>query len=335
MEGIYIKGVFRISVILIVILNIVGCGQRISSTKNEEIKQNNDTVEQEEKIEIPSTEKIIDTLCSDDFGGRLAGSDGDEKAEQYISGILNDLNLESVFAGQYYEPYTQEVFKTYGITNENEPAGNKEVHNLVGVIKGNDSTKAVILSAHFDHVGYQHGKIIRGALDNASGVATLVRIADILKKESENKTFNQDIIFAFFDGEEEGLRGSKYFVNEIKKQYTNIYDINIDCIGGKQAGKISLNNKSKISDKLTEAIKETFKDNNMDYSNVELKGATSDHRSFERSGIPNIFIGQDNLKPYVHKETDTPDTLNFGEIDKVADVVSKFIEKNDGRTFKD
>jgi hypothetical protein len=146
---------------------------------------------------------------------------------------------------------------------------------------------------------------------------------------------NQDIIFALFDGEEEGLKGSKYFVNNIKGQYTDIYDINIDCIGGKQAGKISLYNKSKISDKLTKAMRETFKENNMEFSNVELKGGTSDHRSFEMNSIPNIYIGQDNLKPYVHKETDTPDTLDFNEIDKAAAVLSNFIEVNDNKTFND
>lgn len=332
MEGIFIKCVFRIIILLIVMFNIVGCSQRIDLTKNEEMKQENNIIEEEKKIEIPNTEKIIETLCSDDFGGSLAGSDGDEKAEQYITGILNDLKLDSVFAGQYYEPYTQEVFKTYGITNENEPAGNKEVHNLVGVIKGNDSTKAVVISAHFDHLGYQDGKIIKGALDNASGVATIIRIADILKKESENKTFNQDIIFAFFDGEEEGLRGSKAFVNDMQGKYSKLYNINVDCVGGKQAGKISLNNKSKISDKLTEAMKEIFKSNNMEYSNVVASG-TSDHKNFERNGIPNIYIGQENIKPYIHNSTDTPDTLDFNEIDKVSAVLSNFIEINDGKTF--
>jgi Zn-dependent M28 family amino/carboxypeptidase len=334
LEGLAIKNIFILSVILLLTLSITGCTPKANTNQMKAV-ENNNTEEAQKSIVIPNTKETIDTLCSDDFGGRLTGSDGDEKAGQYISGILKDLKLDAVFAGQYYEPYTQEVFKTYGITNENEPSGNKEVHNLLGVIKGNDSTKAVVISAHFDHLGYQHGKIIRGALDNASGVAAVIRVADILKKKSENKTFNQDIIFAFFDGEEEGLKGSKYFVKDIKDKYTDIYNINIDCVGGKQAGKISLNNKSKISDKLTEAIKETFKENNMDYSNVELKGATSDHKSFERGGIPNMYIGQDNLKPYVHKETDTPDTLNFDEIDKIADVVSKFIEKNDGRTFKD
>lgn len=47
---------------------------------------------------------------------------------------------------------------------------------------------------------------------------------------------------------------------------------------------------------------------------MKLKGATGDHKSFEQNGLPNIFIGQDNLKPYIHN----PDTLDYDEIDRVA-----------------
>jgi Zn-dependent M28 family amino/carboxypeptidase len=328
-----IKNIFRLSVILVLTLSITGCTQNANT---DEIKvSDNSNIEEAQKSKVViDTKEIINTLCSDDFEGRLAGSNGDDKTENYIIKTIKDLNLDPLFHGEYSEPYTQEVFKTYGITNENETLGNKEVHNLAGYIKGKDSSKAVVISAHFDHLGYQKGNIIRGALDNASGVAAVIRVADNLKKKSESKTFNQDIIFAFFDGEEEGLKGSQYFVKDIKGQYTDIYDINIDCIGGKQAGKISLNNKSKISDKLTNAMRETFKENNTEFSDVELKGGTSDHRSFEKSGFPNIFIGQDNIRPYIHNATDTPDTLDFDEIDKVAAVVSEFVDINDGKSFK-
>lgn len=333
MEGLVIKNIFKLSVILVLTLSITGCTQ--ANTDQLKAVDNNNIEEAQKSIVIPNTKEIINTLCSDDFEGRLAGSEGDDKTENYITQTIKDMKLDPLFHGDYSEPYIQEVFKTYGITNENETLVNKEVHNLAGFIKGTDSTKAIVISAHFDHLGFQKGKIIRGALDNASGVAAVIKVADNLKKKSESKTFDQDIIFAFFDGEEEGLKGSQSFVKNIKDQYTDIYDINIDCIGGKQAGKISLNNKSKISDNLTKEMRKTFKDNNIEFSNVELKGGTSDHRSFERSNIPNIFIGQDNIRPYIHNPTDTPDTLEFDEIDKIAAVVSEFVELNDGKSFKD
>ena len=310
-------------------LNITGCEKKLNT------KQDSEIVKQDVKIEIPSTKEIIDILCSDDFGGRLVGSEGNKKAEDYISEVYKKLQLEQLFQNSYYESYTQEVLKTFKMNSNADNRGEKQVDNLIGVIKGSNSTKAVVISAHFDHLGYKDGKIIRGALDNASGVAALIRIANTLKNESKNKAFSMDIIITAFNGEEIGSGGSKYFVNDIKGKYSNIYNINIDSIGGKQAGKISLNNKSKISDKLTSSIKDSFKDNNMDFSNANLTGIIGDERSFEAKGIPNIYIGQENLKLYVHKETDTPDALDYDVIDKVADVFSKFVEGNDDKTFND
>jgi len=68
-----------------------------------------------------------------------------------------------LFEDSYYEPYTQEVYKKYGLIDKDDKPENKQVNNVVGVIKGKDSKKAVVISAHFDHLGYLDGKIIRGA----------------------------------------------------------------------------------------------------------------------------------------------------------------------------
>ena len=330
---IIIKYAFKLSIVVILLGCFTGCTKNLNTRQVEDTKQNNDVVEQNAKIEIPSTEEIVNTLCSDDFGGRLVGSEGNKKAEDYISEMYKKLQLDPLFQNSYYESYTQEVLKTFKMNSGADNREEKQVDNIIGFIKGSDSTKAVVISAHFDHLGYKDGQIIRGALDNASGVSALIRIANTLNNESKNKTFNMDIIIAAFNGEEIGSEGSKHFVKDIKGKYSSIYNINIDSIGGKQAGKISLNNKSKISDKLTSAIKNTFKDNNMSFSDAHLTGINGDERSFEAQGIPNIYIGQENLKSYVHKETDTPDTLDYNEIDKVADIFIKFIETNDGKTF--
>lgn len=145
--------------------------------------------------------------------------------------------------------------------------------------------------------------------------------------------FNRDIIFTSFNSEEMEHEGSKYFVDKIKNKYSSLYNINIECIGGKKSGKISLNNKSKISNKLTEAMKETFRNNNMEFSNVALKNLTSDHMSFENEGFHNICIRQEHIYQYIHEATDTPDTLDSNEINEVAKVICDFIEKNDGNDF--
>lgn len=330
---IQIKKIVSVLVAILIGLNIVACSHNGNEYKADKDNIEKNTVVQEKAYIIPSTVEIVETLCSDEFGGRLVGSEGNKKTENYISDILKNMNLDVMSDESYFEPYTQEVCNKYGVIDENDKSEEKQVNNVIGVISGRDNSKAIVISAHFDHIGYQDGEIIRGALDNASGVATVIKIAASLKKQSEEKPFSRDIIITLFNGEETAQEGSKAFINDIKGKYTNLYNINIDCVGGKNAGKISLNNKSEISDKLTSAMKQVFENNNMEYSDVKLRGATSDHKSFEKAGLSNIFIGQDNLKPYIHNSTDNPDTLDYDEIDKLAEVISSFIYENSDKDF--
>src|SRR4029077_19217253 len=76
----------------------------------------------------------------------------------------------------------------------------------------------VIVSAHYDHVGYGKpnnsfgpiGHIHKGADDNASGVAGLLAIIDAFNKLPEHP--KRSLLFAFWDGEEQGLLGSRYWL---------------------------------------------------------------------------------------------------------------------------
>ncbi|EJP6471468.1 M20/M25/M40 family metallo-hydrolase [Clostridium sp. L74] len=290
------------------------------------------TQDDKETVKFTTTKEVVNTLCSDEFEGRLTGSKGNKKAEEYVSKIFKDIGLSPLFGDSYYHKYSQDILKIYGESNEGDKVGT--VNNVIGVIKGKDSKKAVVISAHFDHAGYEEGKLIRGALDNASGVSALIKIANDLQEKSKGRPFDMDIVICAFNGEEEGSAGSRAFVNEItsKSLYDNLYNINIDCIGSKKAGKLALKNKSKVSDKLYSSMKNTLKKNNVEFADTEVKGA-SDHGSFEFKNIPNFFFVQENIEDLVHKPTDTPDTLNYEQIDKIANAVVDFVETNNGMTF--
>ncbi|MBZ9608914.1 M28 family peptidase [Clostridium estertheticum] len=191
-----------------------------------------------------------------------------------------------------------------------------------------------VMTALFDHLGYVNGKLIRGALDNASGIAAIVQTAHKLEEKSKIKLFDTDIIVCVFNGEETGLNGSRALVKEIKSKlaYTDLYNINIDCIGGKEGGKLALKNKSTVSNKLYDAVKISMKKNNIEFADVAVHGL-GDHLSFERAGIPNVFFVQENVVKLVHKPTDTPSILDYGQINKTASAICNFIETNDGVDF--
>lgn len=320
------------------VLTVTSCSfsknSKNATENNGQSVNNQKTIQIQVSVKIPTIQEIVSTLCSDEFEGRLVGSKGNEKAGQYIKNIFKDLGITPLFGDNYYEKYSQEVIGTYG--GDGSDCKVEMVNNVVGVIKGKNSKNAVVISAHFDHIGYQEGKLVRGALDNASGVSALIQIAHILKEKSKEKPYDMDIIICSFNGEEEATRGSLAFVTEIKSKslYNSLYNINIDSIGAKNGGEnLALKNKSKISSNLYTAVRNTFKNDNVSFADTAVKG-TGDNWSFENAGIPNVFIVQENIEKLVHKPTDNPDILDYDKINKIANAICDFVDSNDGIMFQ-
>ena len=87
--------------------------------------------------------------------------------------------------------------------------------NVVAVLRGSDATlkrQAVMLTAHYDHLGIHPGQsgdnIYNGAIDNATGCATLLEMARAFASAPQPPS--RSLIFAAVTGEEQGLRGSEF-----------------------------------------------------------------------------------------------------------------------------
>lgn len=109
-----------------------------------------------------------------------------------------------------------------------------ESQNVVGLYEGSDPKlkhEYIVLSAHLDHLGIGEpvngDKIYNGAMDDASGVASLIEIARLL---SEGKMkLRRSVIFLAVTGEEKGLQGSRYFAGHPTVKASQIVaDINMD-----------------------------------------------------------------------------------------------------------
>ena len=138
-------------------------------------------------------------------------------------------------AKKYFEDATAtlDVKLRIGISEKNRLG-----HNVVGYINNNAPT-TVILGAHFDHLGYGEDgnsmirtgemNIHNGADDNASGTAALIELARKLKGSDAK---NNNYLFIAFSGEELGLFGSKYYVDNPTIDLKNAnYMINMDMVG--------------------------------------------------------------------------------------------------------
>jgi Zn-dependent M28 family amino/carboxypeptidase len=114
--------------------------------------------------------------------------------------------------------------------------------NVVGVLEGSDpklKNEYIILNAHSDHVGvakgdHSHGdegeqtdKIYNGALDNASGVTTLLEVARMFKESGVRP--KRSILFAAVTAEEKGLLGSEYLAkNPVVPIKQIVANVNLD-----------------------------------------------------------------------------------------------------------
>lgn len=118
--------------------------------------------------------------------------------------------------------------------------------NVVGVVEGSDRVRKseyVVYTAHWDHLGVGEAdasgdRIFNGAYDNASGVAAVLGIADVLARIPERRRPKRSAVFVFTTAEEQGLLGAEYYARHplvpLSKTAANI---NID--GANWVGKVS------------------------------------------------------------------------------------------------
>jgi Zn-dependent M28 family amino/carboxypeptidase len=124
-----------------------------------------------------------------------------------------------------------------------------EAFNVIGILEGNDpilKSEAVVIGAHYDHLGrggrgslaVNSTEIHHGADDNASGVAAMLELARKFAAEKKNK---RTLIFIAFGGEEEGLLGSKFYVNNpVFPLDKTVAMINLDMVGRLNENKLTV-----------------------------------------------------------------------------------------------
>ena len=169
--------------ILISLFILTGCSNSI----NKSTISNNLTFEVEKNYTELGIRGIMEELTSDNYLSRVVGTDENTRTQEFIKDYFEYVGLEPFNNDTFYHEVnlTNEMRRIFNPNEKN----NNEVNNIIGVIKGKDSSKAVVISAHLDHVTVRERiqetanindssqiKItkIEGAIDNASGVSVLL-----------------------------------------------------------------------------------------------------------------------------------------------------------------
>ena len=286
-------------------------------------------------INRSSAEATINFLASDELQGREAGFHGSRVTSEYIVSLLQWMGV-SPLADCYFQP-----FDAY--RKERQKKGRLEVHpdsiaklkqevhqklsmrNVLGMIPGKNTKEYVIVGAHFDHLGIDPAldgdQIYNGADDNASGVSAVLQIARAFLASGQQPERN--VIFAFWDGEEKGLLGSKYFVQTCPFLSQIKGYLNFDMIGRnnkpqqpKQVVYFYTAAHPVFGDWLKEDIRKYGLQLEPDYRAWENPIGGSDNGSFAKVGIPIIWYHTDGHPDY-HQPSDHADRLNW---DKVVEI---------------
>jgi Zn-dependent M28 family amino/carboxypeptidase len=223
--------------------------------------------------------------------------------------------------------------KRMGITNWFQDVQNDSlvIRNVLGMIKGVDTTKCIVVSAHYDHLGVRNDSIFAGADDNASGVSGMLALANRWNKREQRPPCN--LIFAAWSAEEKGMLGSKYFVQNFPTgKESFLLNMNFDMISRSDPQDATCNIleigilKGRDDYKELALSHNRSSGSNFDLGFWETDGnGGSDYISFSAHGIPVMafFAG---LNGDYHSPADTRDKIDWEKMIRVLKLANSCLE---------
>ena len=279
--------------------------------------------------------QTVEYLASQELGGRYPGSAGDTLASEFIKYQLRGLKLKRIVKGKKKMGYFHNF--TYGKT------GQRHTHNIIAVLPGKDKKlkhEYILVGSHYDHLGLG-GKdsgsrrpdtlaVHPGADDNASGDAVVLELAKHFKKARQPRS----IIFAFFGAEEQGLIGSKQFVEWMKKEDTGrkhlpnnikgiVAMVNLDMVGRMRDNSLSVSGTGTSSNfkALAEQVAEKT---SVNISCTADGYGPSDQASFVAADIPVLYLTTGGHMEY-HTPADVPSTINYDGMQQTLNYTKELV----------
>ena len=261
-------------------------------------------------------------LASQELGGRYPGTAGDSLASAYIVDQLRSLKLKPIIKAKKEKGFYQD----FNFTKKEQEI---TTHNILAVLPGKDKQlrhEYIVVGSHYDHLGMGgEGSGSRrpdtlavhpGADDNASGDAVVLQLAKHFKQVGSPRS----IIFAFFGAEEQGLIGSKQFLEWMKQSDAKrinlpadrksiVAMVNLDMVGRMRDSAMSVSGTG-TSSAFKTIVEQVAEQAKLNVSCTPDGYGPSDHASFVAAEIPVLFLTTGGHMEY-HTPDDLPPTLNY------------------------
>ncbi|HDP74715.1 MAG TPA: M28 family peptidase [Bacteroidales bacterium] len=273
-------------------------------------------VSRAQNVDSSMLKKHVYLLASDSLMGRGFGTQGGRMAAEYIEKQFYAIGLKP-WAGKYMHSFISScmMLKTEGV-------------NIIGWVEGADpvlKNEYIVIGAHYDHLAYRiiNGEkiVYNGADDNASGVASVIEIGRwlVLNKAS----LKRSVIIVAFDGEEAGLIGSSYLVNQHILPVDSIkFMFSLDMVGMLQkyggvdlVGNKTLNHGDEFFAQLAAKYDIKVKKSGR---RIEMQ---TDTQPFGKLGIPAVHVFTSTVSPY-HRPEDDADKLDYDGMARIANFVA-------------
>jgi aminopeptidase N len=215
--------------------------------------------------------------------------------------------------------------------------------NVVGVLPGANPAlngQALIVSAHYDHLGFgwpdaragAKGQLHPGADDNASGVAAMLELARLMADARPERS----MIFAAFAGEEEGLLGARQYVKSAQMPGApfalsgHIADLNLDTVGRLADGKVTIFGTGSARE-LPFIFMGASAVTGIPTQPVAQEMSASDHTAFVEAGVPAVQLFASVASDY-HRPSDTADKIDYAGLGKVVAILKEAADYLAART---
>jgi Zn-dependent M28 family amino/carboxypeptidase len=254
----------------------------------------------------------LEYLAGDATGGRNNNTPGSVLAQDYLLRYLqawtDGPNAVGVDAGAYRQAFDQGT-------------------NIIGVLPGTDlADEYVLVGAHYDGLGMScrdtrpSDTICNGATDNGTGVVAALAVLRALYFSPEPP--RRSVIFAFWDREEDGLRGAAHYVqNPLLPLADTVAYVNLDILGANL--RPSLNRTSFAigaetgGPRLREIVDAAVAPSSVATRQVSVVfgQGRSDHVPFIAAGVPSVFLS-DATGPCYHTDADDIAAVDFAKLDE-------------------
>ncbi|MCA9176344.1 MAG: M20/M25/M40 family metallo-hydrolase [Planctomycetales bacterium] len=301
---------WSLRVSLVLLLSLVG-GTMLAPARAEHVNRSSHHMSlfsaALESVKSNELQRHVEVLADDTFEGRQEATRGGRAAAGYLTQLLEKAGLESAGEQGYLQPI---------------PSGGR---NILAIYRGADPVlrnEYVLIGGHYDHVGYgtpsnsfgPTGYIHNGADDNASGVSAVLEIVDSLKRLPSRP--RRSLLFAFWDGEENGLLGSKHWVSAPTVPLSQIaFAFNVDMVGRLEKEPVEV-----FGVRTAPGLRSILSHSN--HSDLPLSfewemKANSDHHSLFQHNIPVLMLHTGLHKDY-HRPSDDAHLLDYPGMQQVT-----------------